>query len=130
MPSKLTPQKEARDNAAIEAIKNHLAQKQDAFFQLHGRYFQLLRSPSVKADHDDEKVHEKVTPPGEKFAEDVPEVQIGNLPFQLEVHVYSGGGEEPGYEFVLFREFDSLPHFRRIDPKKKTDTDWQPINEI
>jgi len=69
--------------------------KQDAYFAKHGKYFQLLISPTTEVIDGVDSAFTVRNPTDEKFFVDVDFVWATKIPFQIEVHEWVG--QDKGY---------------------------------
>jgi len=101
-----------------------LQAKQDAYFAKHGKYFQLLVSPTVTV------VDGVDTDFGVRHPTDEPhQIDFGfasQVPFQIEVHEWVNGGDR-GYKAIVTVELLDGRIFTRNRDSNQVDSGWSEI---
>jgi len=104
-----------------------LKTKQNAYFTKHGKYFQLLVSPTedvVDGANSDFTVRK---PSDEKYEVDVSFSWATKIPFQIEVHEWVG--EDKGYTAIVTAKIGE-DTYRRTRNSKNEDSGWYKVIEL
>jgi hypothetical protein len=100
-----------------------LKAKQDAYFTKHGKYFQLLVSPTTEVIDGADSTFTIRKPTDEKYEVDVSFSWASKIPFQIEVHEWVGEKDDKGY-MVIVNVSVGKDIYRRIRNSKNEDTNW------
>lgn len=98
-----------------------LKTRQDAYFAKHGKYFQLLVSPTDKVSDGVDSNFTIRKPSDEKYEVDVTVPWSTKIPFQIEVHEWVGS--DKGYIAVVTAEVNGNTYKRSRDSKGE-DSGW------
>jgi hypothetical protein len=98
-----------------------LKQKQDAYFSKHGKYFQLLITPTTTVTDGYDSVFTTTKPPDEKYATDVDFTWATKIPFQIEIHEWCG--QLVGYRAIV-RAVVGSETYIRVRDSEQNDTGW------
>lgn len=120
--------KQVRDKADAKLVQfwQLLQQKQAAYFAKHGKYFQLLVSPSETPIEGADSDFIVRKPSDEKFVADVDFPWTDKVPFQIEVHEWVG--KDKGYEAVVTVEYKGTK-YRRSRDSNQVDSGWYKVTE-
>lgn len=114
-----------RDKADTKLAKFWVAlqSKQDAYFAKHGKYFQLLVTPSsyVVDGVDSDFINQ--VPNDEKFVIDREFAFAEKMPFQIEVHEWVVG-KEAGYRAHVYVQLLDGRVFSRNRDNSQVDSGW------
>lgn len=100
-----------------------LKAKQDAYFAKHGKYFQLLVSPTTEVKDGVDSTFAVRKPTDEKFLVDVDFAWATKIPFQIEVHEWVGVKDNKGYTALVKVKVGEEIYCRRRNSKGE-DTGW------
>ena len=98
-----------------------LSLKQDAYFAKHGKYFQLLISPSSKVLDGLDSSFITISPNDEKYLLDMSFSWVSKIPFQISVDEWVG--ETKGYSATATVIINGKTYQRTRDINKN-DTGW------
>lgn len=106
-----------------------LKTKQDAYFAKHGKYFQLLVSPTAEVldGVDSDFVVRK--PSDEVHVVDVDFAWESKIPFQIEVHEWVGADNDSGYT-ALVKVKVGVDEYRRSRNSNNVDSGWYKVEPI
>ncbi len=108
-----------------------LQTRQETYFAKHGKYFQLLVSPTNKVSEGVDSDFTVRKPSDEKYEVDVTVPWSTKIPFQIEVHEWVG--KDKGYIAVVTAEVNGNTYKRSRD-SKGDDSGWykyeEPIKNI
>lgn len=97
--------------------------RQKAFFAKHGKYFQLLVSPTTEVVNGRESKFSVRKPIDEKFAADVSMPWTVKVPFQVEVYEWTKGSKA-GYSMNVTIKTRNGEVYRKIKENTGQTTDW------
>lgn len=98
-----------------------LKAKQDAYFAKHGKYFQLLVSPTTNVVDGVDSTFTVRKPSDEKFVLDVDFEWATKIPFQIEVHEWNGKTKGYTARVLVVVGTDTYKRERNSDNK---DSGW------
>ncbi len=104
-----------------------LVAKEKDYFTKHGKYFQLIISPSSKVSNGVATPFEVNFNLEEKFSTDIDFSFTSKIPFQIEVWENFGGDQPVGFMAVATAEVDGVTYTRRKHSSDGKDEDWTPI---
>jgi len=97
--------------------------KQEAYFAKHGKYFQLLVSPTTNVVDGADSTFTVRKPSDEKYVVDVDFTWITKIPFNIEVHEWVGEKDNIGYVVHVKMKVGEDTYCRSRD-SKNVDTGW------
>jgi hypothetical protein len=110
-----------------------LKKKQDAYFAKHGKYFQLLVSPTTEVIDGADSTFTVRKPTDEKYVVDVDFAWATKIPFQIEVHEWVGVKDDIGYVAIVTVEVNG-EKYRRTRNSRNEDSGWfkyiEPVTNI
>lgn len=104
-----------------------LKKKQNAYFAKHGKYFQLLVSPTDEVVDGADSTFTVRKPSDEKYVVDVDFAWATKIPFQIEVHEWVG--EDKGYVAHVKVKVGEDTYCRSRNSRNE-DTGWYKQNPI
>lgn len=117
-------------NTVLADFWSVLQTKQDAYFAKHGKYFQLITSPSTLVEDGVDTTFTVIKNPTNPFNADLNFTYASPVPFQLEVHEWVGPVERGYTGFVRIKLLNGDIWQRNRD-SKNNDTNWfQVISDI
>lgn len=103
-----------------------LQTKQNAYFAKHGKYFQLLVSPTVKVVDGVDQIFSKRIPNDELHQEDVDFSFGTQIPFQIQVNEWVGS-DSRGYTATVRIELLDGRIFERSRNSLNIDSGWNEV---
>jgi hypothetical protein len=100
--------------------------RQDAYFAKHGKYFQLLVSPTTSVVDGVDSDFSVRRPSDEAHVIDVDVPWATKVPFQIEVHEWVGGGTDKGYVAIVTAEVNGDVYKRSRD-SNNVDSGWYKV---
>lgn len=100
-----------------------LSAKEAEYFDLHGKYFQLLATDPTLDGSDTTLVIRH--PSDEQWVADAELVYASPIPFQAEVHEWVG--DTRGFRLIVTLFLSSGEEWQRIVSSDATDTDWYQV---
>lgn len=118
--------KQIRDRADIKLAQfwQLLTEKQNAYYQKHGKYFQLLVTGGREVGSSEEYNFTPNLPDDEKYAIDVDFPWTEKIPFQIQVDEWVG--EDKGYTAIVTVDWNGRT-FTRSRNSKQEDSGWLEI---
>lgn len=101
-----------------------LKTKQDAYFAKHGKYFQLLVSPTNTVSDGVDSVFTVRKVSDDSFAADVDVPFLSTIPFQIEVHEWVGEKTDKGYTATVTAVVGGVT-YKRARNSNNVDTGWK-----
>jgi hypothetical protein len=106
-----------------------LKAKQEAYFVKHGKYFQLLVSPTTEVIDGIDSAFIVRKPSDEKFLVDVDFAWATKIPFQIEVHEWVGAGDDKGYmAIVTVKVGEDI--YQRTRNSNAVDSGWYKLRQL
>ena len=103
-----------------------LKARQEAYFAKHGKYFQLLVSPTTEVIDGADSTFTVRKPTDEKFLVDVDFAWATKIPFQIEVHEWVGVKDDKGYTAIVSVNVGT-DTYRRERNSKNIDSGWYKV---
>jgi len=115
---------ELRDKADAKLVQfwQLLTTKQDAYFAKHGKYFQLLVSPTDSVVDGVDSDFTVRHPSDEPYQVDVDFPWTDKIPFQIEVHEWVG--DDKGYTAYVTIELPNGDIYKRSRNSRNEDSGW------
>jgi hypothetical protein len=101
-----------------------LKDKEDTYFAKHGKYFQLLVSPTTKVVDGVDSDFTVRKPSDEVHTVDVDVPWATKIPFQIEVHEWVGA--DKGYTAIVTAEVNGETYTRSRNSKNE-DSGWSKV---
>ena len=118
--------KQIKDKADAQLVKfwKVLQSRQDTYFVKHGKYFQLLVSPSNTVIDGVDTDYTQRVPSDEKYIVDRDFSFAEKVPFQIVVDEWVGKGDDIGYKATVYVELPDGRIFTRSRDSKQIDSGW------
>lgn len=117
------PELKAKADAKLVTFWQFLVPKQDAYFAKHGKYFQLLVTPSNAVIDGLDSDFTNNIPSDEKFVIDREFSFATKIPFNIRVNEWVGTGEA-GYNAIVVVQLPDGRRFGRERNNLNEDTGW------
>lgn len=105
-----------------------LKTKQDAYYAKHGKYFQLLVSPTNTVNDGADSVFTVRKVSDDSFAADVDVPFLSTIPFQIEVCEWVGKNTDKGYVAIVTAVVGGVT-YKRSRNSNNVDTGWYKYTE-
>lgn len=116
-------QLQQKANAKLTQFWQVLSSRQDAYFAKHGKYFQLLISPTSRVVDGVDSDFTVRKPSDEKHGVDVDFAWSEKIPFQIRVDEWVRH-DEAGYSATATIELPDGRQFKRTHHNNGDDTGW------
>lgn len=116
-------QYKTKANAVLTNFWQTLKVKQDEYFSKHGKYFQLIISPSAGVVDGEDTDYTITKPNDEKHAIDVNLTWATKIPFQISVDEWVGPDGDVGYSVSVTATVNGKKYMRTRDSNNQ-DTNW------
>lgn len=104
-----------------------LKAKQDSYYAKHGKYFQLLISPTSDVVDGVDSTFTVRKPGDEKYVVDVDFAWATKIPFQIEVHEWVGP-QDKGYQAVV-TVVVGADTYKRSRTSTNVDSGWYKVTQ-
>lgn len=117
------PELTVKSDIVFDNFWTDLQTAQEDYFALHGKYFQMLVSPTISVVDGHESDFTKRNPPHEPHTGDTNFSFTSKLPFNVEVHEWVGPLGN-GYKVMSTFSLADNVSYRRIKDSEGGDTGW------
>jgi len=115
-------QLKAKADIVLAAFWNVLKTKQEAYFAKHGKYFQLLVSPTNDVVDGVDSTFTVRHPSDDLYQMDVDFPWTEKIPFNIEVHEW--GGNNRGYMAIVTVALTTGKKYQRTRTSDNVDSGW------